>query len=180
MAQDDRDYFVHESAYVDDGAEIGPGTKIWHFAHIMGGAKIGSRCIFGQNVMVAGRNGPTAVPQPGEFGCYDVPFLLRNLLPMLTGRITVGWVKRSYSETSCVVVRQTRVLICELRFGERRPTRILDHGGSALASRRLRRTAVGRRFHLENRIRWGRLTHPTLLDPPYVSLCVLWRAREDD
>jgi len=48
-------YFVHESAYVDDGAEIGEGTKIWHFAHVMGGAKIGRRCIFGQNTMVAGQ-----------------------------------------------------------------------------------------------------------------------------
>jgi len=47
-------FFVHESAYVDEGAEIGAGTKIWHFAHIMGGAKIGRRCIFGQNTMVAG------------------------------------------------------------------------------------------------------------------------------
>lgn len=47
-------YFAHESAYVDDGAEIGEGTKIWHFAHVMSGAKIGRRCIFGQNTMVAG------------------------------------------------------------------------------------------------------------------------------
>ena len=47
-------YFVHESAYVDQGAEIGQCTKIWHFAHVMSGAKIGRRCIFGQNTMVAG------------------------------------------------------------------------------------------------------------------------------
>ena len=54
MSDQPKDYFVHESAYVDEGAQIGKGTKIWHFAHIMGGAKIGERCIFGQNVMVAG------------------------------------------------------------------------------------------------------------------------------
>lgn len=48
------DYFVHESSYVDDGAEIGKGTKIWHFSHILSGAKIGERCSFGQNVSVAG------------------------------------------------------------------------------------------------------------------------------
>jgi UDP-2-acetamido-3-amino-2,3-dideoxy-glucuronate N-acetyltransferase len=48
------DYFAHESAYVDDGAEVGAGTKIWHFAHIMSGAKIGANCIFGQNTCVAG------------------------------------------------------------------------------------------------------------------------------
>ncbi len=48
------DYFKHDSSYVDEGAEIGAGTKIWHFSHIMKGAKIGQRCIFGQNVNVDG------------------------------------------------------------------------------------------------------------------------------
>lgn len=48
------DYFKHESAYVDEGAEIGAGTKIWHFCHVMRGAQIGTRCIFGQNVNVDG------------------------------------------------------------------------------------------------------------------------------
>ena len=47
-------YFVHESAYVDNGATIGKGTKVWHFSHIMKGAKIGERCIIGQNVNVDG------------------------------------------------------------------------------------------------------------------------------
>jgi len=46
------DYFVHESAYVDDGAVIGRGTKIWHFSHVMPGAVIGERCNLGQNVVV--------------------------------------------------------------------------------------------------------------------------------
>jgi UDP-2-acetamido-3-amino-2,3-dideoxy-glucuronate N-acetyltransferase len=46
------DYFVHESSYVDDGARIGNGTKIWHFSHIMAGAVIGERCNLGQNVVV--------------------------------------------------------------------------------------------------------------------------------
>jgi UDP-2-acetamido-3-amino-2,3-dideoxy-glucuronate N-acetyltransferase len=44
--------FVHESAYVDDGATIGAGTRIWHFCHVMGGATIGERCSLGQNVVV--------------------------------------------------------------------------------------------------------------------------------
>ena len=44
----------HESAYVDEGAEIGDGTKIWHFSHVMKGARIGERCIIGQNVNVDG------------------------------------------------------------------------------------------------------------------------------
>src|SRR2546427_4657428 len=47
-------YFVHESAYVDNGADIGAGTKIWHFSHVMKGARIGERCIIGQNVNVDG------------------------------------------------------------------------------------------------------------------------------
>jgi UDP-2-acetamido-3-amino-2,3-dideoxy-glucuronate N-acetyltransferase len=50
----EKDYFVHESAYVDQPCEIGKGTKIWHFSHIMKDVKIGERCIFGQNVNVAG------------------------------------------------------------------------------------------------------------------------------
>ena len=47
-------YFVHESAYVDEGAEIGAGTKVWHFSHIMNGARIGERVTIGQNVNVDG------------------------------------------------------------------------------------------------------------------------------
>jgi UDP-2-acetamido-3-amino-2,3-dideoxy-glucuronate N-acetyltransferase len=47
-------YFVHESAYVDNGAEIGAGTKIWHFSHVMKGARIGERSIIGQNVNIDG------------------------------------------------------------------------------------------------------------------------------
>ncbi len=46
------DYFAHESSYVDDGAQIGRGTKIWHFTHVMPGAVIGERCNLGQNVVV--------------------------------------------------------------------------------------------------------------------------------
>ncbi len=44
------DYFVHPSSYVDDGAEIGAGTKIWFFSHVQSGTKVGERCILGQNV----------------------------------------------------------------------------------------------------------------------------------
>ncbi len=51
------EHFVHESSYVDSGCEIGPGTKIWHFCHVLSGAKIGSDCVLGQNVCVA----PTVV-----------------------------------------------------------------------------------------------------------------------
>lgn len=47
------DYFLHESSYLDEGAEIGSGTKIWHFCHVMAGARIGKNCNIGQNVFVA-------------------------------------------------------------------------------------------------------------------------------
>jgi UDP-2-acetamido-3-amino-2,3-dideoxy-glucuronate N-acetyltransferase len=46
------DYFVHPSSYVDEGAVVGPGTKIWHFCHVMPGAVIGAGCSLGQNVVV--------------------------------------------------------------------------------------------------------------------------------
>ncbi len=46
------DFFVHSSAIVDPGVEIGQGTKIWHFSHVMSGAVIGKHCSLGQNVYV--------------------------------------------------------------------------------------------------------------------------------
>ncbi len=46
------DYFVHESSYVDAGAVVGAGSKIWHFSHVMPGAVIGERCNLGQNVVI--------------------------------------------------------------------------------------------------------------------------------
>jgi UDP-2-acetamido-3-amino-2,3-dideoxy-glucuronate N-acetyltransferase len=47
------EYFVHQSSYVDEGAVVGKGTKIWHFSHIMKGAEVGGNCNFGQNVFIA-------------------------------------------------------------------------------------------------------------------------------
>lgn len=49
------DYTVHSSAIVDDGAEIGAGTRIWHWVHVCAGAKIGDTCSLGQNVFVGNR-----------------------------------------------------------------------------------------------------------------------------
>ena len=48
-----KEYFVHESSYVDGNVEIGEGTKIWHFCHIQSGARIGKNCSLGQNVNVS-------------------------------------------------------------------------------------------------------------------------------
>ena len=44
---------IHPSAIVDEGAQVGDGTKIWHWVHVSGGARIGERCVLGQNVFVA-------------------------------------------------------------------------------------------------------------------------------
>ncbi len=49
----EKEYFVHESSYIDEDVQIGKGSKIWHFCHIQSGAKIGENCSFGQNVNVS-------------------------------------------------------------------------------------------------------------------------------
>lgn len=49
----DTNYFVHETAVVDEGATIGEGVKIWHFSHIMPNCIIGERCNIGQNVVIS-------------------------------------------------------------------------------------------------------------------------------
>jgi UDP-2-acetamido-3-amino-2,3-dideoxy-glucuronate N-acetyltransferase len=48
----DQNFFVHESAYLDDGVEIGENTKIWHFSHVLSGSHIGRNCNIGQNVVI--------------------------------------------------------------------------------------------------------------------------------
>lgn len=48
-----KDYFAHETAIIDEGCEIGAGTKIWHFSHIMPNCIIGEKCNIGQNVVVS-------------------------------------------------------------------------------------------------------------------------------
>lgn len=46
-------YFAHETAVIDENCQIGEGTKIWHFSHIMSGSVIGARCNIGQNVVIS-------------------------------------------------------------------------------------------------------------------------------
>lgn len=45
-------YYAHPTAVIDDGVTIGAGSKIWHFAHILGGSRLGERCVVSQNVMI--------------------------------------------------------------------------------------------------------------------------------
>jgi UDP-2-acetamido-3-amino-2,3-dideoxy-glucuronate N-acetyltransferase len=47
-----KNYFVHESSYIDNNVEIGNNTKIWHFSHVQSGSKIGENCSIGQNVNI--------------------------------------------------------------------------------------------------------------------------------
>jgi len=49
----EKQYFVHETSVVDEGAEIGAGTKIWHFCHVYGGASIGKNCVVGLGCSIA-------------------------------------------------------------------------------------------------------------------------------
>lgn len=49
----EKEYFAHESAYIDEGCKIGKGTKIWHFTHIMPNCIIGENCNIGQNVVIS-------------------------------------------------------------------------------------------------------------------------------
>ena len=49
----EKDYFVHETAVIDSPCQIGAGTKIWHFSHIMSNSKMGENCNLGQNVVVS-------------------------------------------------------------------------------------------------------------------------------
>jgi len=56
MTDSDCGYRVHESSYIDEDVQIGAGTQIWHFCHVMPGSRIGERCRIGQNVVI----GPSA------------------------------------------------------------------------------------------------------------------------
>lgn len=53
MEKNETKYFAHPSAIIDEGCEIGNGTKIWHFTHVMSNCKIGNNCNLGQNVVVS-------------------------------------------------------------------------------------------------------------------------------
>jgi UDP-2-acetamido-3-amino-2,3-dideoxy-glucuronate N-acetyltransferase len=53
MDVENKNYYAHPTAVIDEGCEIGEGTKIWHFSHIMSNCKIGQNCNLGQNVVVS-------------------------------------------------------------------------------------------------------------------------------
>ena len=49
----EKEYFAHESAIIDTGCDIGKGTRIWHFSHVMSNCTIGENCNIGQNVVIS-------------------------------------------------------------------------------------------------------------------------------
>jgi len=52
VAEGEDETFVHATAVVEQGAEIGPGTRVWHHAHVRAGGRVGARCVLGKNVYV--------------------------------------------------------------------------------------------------------------------------------
>lgn len=108
------DVFVHKSAYVDEPSEIGEGTKIWHFCHVMSGARIGKRCILGQNVFVAN----------GVVVGNNVK--IQNNVSLYTG-VTLEY--DVFCGPSCVFTNVTNPRSEILRKDEYRPT-LVRHGAS--------------------------------------------------
>lgn len=49
----ENNYFAHDSAFIDEGCQIGEGTKVWHFSHIMPNCTLGKKCNIGQNVVIS-------------------------------------------------------------------------------------------------------------------------------
>ncbi|HEY3353114.1 MAG TPA: DapH/DapD/GlmU-related protein [Polyangia bacterium] len=64
-------YFAHASAVIDAGAVIGDDTRIWHFSHVMAGARIGARCVFGQNVYLGNVTIGDGVKIQNNVSVYD-------------------------------------------------------------------------------------------------------------
>jgi UDP-2-acetamido-3-amino-2,3-dideoxy-glucuronate N-acetyltransferase len=70
-----RSYFAHETAIIDAGATIGPGTRIWHWSHISSQAKIGANCTLGQNVYVGNASIGNNVKIQNGVSVYDAVVL---------------------------------------------------------------------------------------------------------
>ena len=66
-----KNYFAHETAVIDDGAQIGAGTKVWHFCHLMPTAIVGEDCSLGQNVYVGKARLGNGVRVQNNVSLYD-------------------------------------------------------------------------------------------------------------
>ena len=74
----EKEYFIHESSYVDDDVEIGAGTKIWFFCHLQKGARIGKRCSLGQNVNVSNTHTFTLPIQSSYFYKHKASYTFKT------------------------------------------------------------------------------------------------------
>ncbi|MEM6803150.1 MAG: DapH/DapD/GlmU-related protein [Bacteroidota bacterium] len=123
------DYFVHESSIVDEGAQIGSGTKIWHFCHIMKGAKLGEACNLGQNVFIGagvrlGNNVKIQNNVSVYSGviCEDDVFLgpsmvFTNVINPRSAIVRRGAYKETYVEKG-VSIGANATIICGIRLGK--------------------------------------------------------------
>ena len=126
---ENRDFFAHETAIIDQPAKIGKGTKIWHFSHIMQGCEIGENCSFGQNVLVStgvkvGNNVKVQNNVSMYTGviCEDDVFLGPSMVftNVINPRSAVAR-KSEYRETYLekgVSVGANATLICGIRLGK--------------------------------------------------------------
>lgn len=103
------DFFAHSTAVIDEGCDIGDGTKIWHFSHIMTGAVIGENCNIGQNVVVS----------PGVVLGKNVK--IQNNVSVYTGVICEDDV---FLGPSCVFTNVTNPRSAVNRRGEYQKTRV--------------------------------------------------------
>ena len=124
-----KEFFSHESSYIDDNVSIGPGTKIWHFCHIMTGTEIGEKCSFGQNCVV----GPNVkignnVKVQNNVSIYDGVFIENDVFigpsvvftNVINPRAFVNK-KHEYKETiikSGATIGANSTIICGVTIGE--------------------------------------------------------------
>ena len=101
-------HFQHETAIVDEGAEIGPDSRVWHFAHVCGGARIGAGVSLGQNVFVGNKVTIGAFIAAGAVVTKDVPdFALMVGVPSRQ----IGWMS-AYGEQLDLPLKGDAETIC--------------------------------------------------------------------
>ena len=93
------DFFIHNTSVVDDNVQIGEGTKIWHFSHLLPNTKIGKHCSFGQNCVIGpnvtiGKKGVLLTPHDvGSGRIYKYDIHVELITASLSGTHTGGFLK---------------------------------------------------------------------------------------
>jgi UDP-2-acetamido-3-amino-2,3-dideoxy-glucuronate N-acetyltransferase len=124
-----KEYFAHETALIDEPVEIGAGSKIWHFSHVMSGVKMGKGCNLGQNVFVGsnvvlGNNVKVQnnVSLYEGITCEDDVFLgpsmvFTNIRNPRSGVVRKGMYVNTYLEQG-VTVGANATIVCGIRLGK--------------------------------------------------------------